>query len=191
MKVWERSDNYNNLDRLVFENLLKLSKFEQLVIQYSLKKWSKYNLRWQSNSLTSVFKSITWTATFTNFNSYHRHVLVTNHKVTSPIELDLVRDLQIRGRFQPCSTCSLLAGVPTIFLALNHSDNSPSNHLTITDGKLFGCRLELAPNGKISSRRPRRCPGRHHRGSWRSLPGENEPSDRWPFTKGCLAVDWR
>ena len=83
-----------------------------------------------------------------------------------------------------------------ILLTLNHSDNSLSNHLTIADGRLFGRRPKLAPNGKISGRRPAGVPAEivgapsdHLRESRWSLLGENEPRNHRPFTQGCPAVD--
>ena len=85
-----------------------------------------------------------------------------------------------------------------ILLTLNLSDNSPSDHLMITGRRLFGLRLELAPSGQISSRRPTgvpaeiiRAPGDHLRESRQSPLGENESCDCQPFTEWRLSVHRR
>ena len=69
--------------------------------------------------------------------------------------------------FWPDCYFSRSVGRRPIFLTLNKVVNSPSGHLTIAAGRLFGRRPILSSNYQIFGR----CPGGDRPDSWRSPPG--------------------
>ena len=97
----------------------------------------------------------------------------------------------VAARFLPDANFARSVGCWLIFLTLNKVINSPSGHLTIAAGRLYGSRPILSSNEQIFSQCPSgvptaivRTPGSHHWESCRSPKEGNESHGRLPFTYG-------